>query len=92
MSSRSDRLKVYALKLEELQELFSDPAEREPNRFPEDPDKPTDENVPMSPHHYPGILSESLGGPKRKQHRPHQYEGPRGVAEADEEEADEERL
>lgn len=89
MVSRSDRLRVLARRLEELRELFSDPAGREPNRFPRDPDKPTDENVPMSSHNFPGLVTESLGGPKLKRHRKHQYEGPRGLAEAEEDDDEE---
>lgn len=85
MESRANKLRALARRLKEL----ADPADREPNRFPRDPNKTVDENVSLSPNHYPGILTESLGGPKRKQHRPHQYEGPRGVAEAEEEDDDE---
>lgn len=45
----------------------------------------------MPSHNFPGLVTESLGGPKRKQHRPHQYEGPRGVAEAEDDEPEEEK-
>ena len=89
MVSRPDRLRVLARRLEELRELLSDPAGREPNRFPRDPNKTTDENVPMSPHNFPGLTVDHMGGPKLKQHRKHQYEGPRGVAEAEEDEDEE---
>jgi hypothetical protein len=88
MASRAAQLRAIARRLEQLD--LKDPADREPNRFPRDPDKTTDENVSMDPNHFPGILTETLGGPKRKRHRSHQYEGPRGVAEAEEDEDDEE--
>jgi hypothetical protein len=83
----SDRLRVLALRLEALGELLpDDPAEREPNRFPRDPEKTVDENVPMNPHDYPSLIVDHMGGPKRKRHRPHQYEGPRGIAEVEDDE------
>ena len=48
-----------------------------------------DENVSVNPHSYPGILSDTLGGPNEKRHRPHQYEGPRGLADVEDEDEDE---
>ena len=44
------------------------------------------EDISVSPHHYPGIIPETMGGPalKRKKHQTHDLQGPRGVAEADE--------
>jgi hypothetical protein len=44
----------------------------------------TDEETSMSPHSYPGILPETLGGPIRKRHLPHDTERPRGIVEAEE--------
>jgi len=49
------------------------------------------EDISVSPHHYPGILTETMGGPalKKKQHQKHDSPGPRGIAEVDEDEDDE---
>lgn len=91
MAPSADRLRVLARRLEALRGLLpDDPAEREPNRFPRDPEKTVDENVPMTPHDFPGLTVDHMGGPKRKRHRSHQYEGPRGIAEAEEEKEEEE--
>lgn len=49
------------------------------------------EDISVSPHHYPGILTETMGGPamKRKKHQTHTLEGPRGIAGVEEDEDDE---
>lgn len=46
------------------------------------------EDISVSPHHYPGILTETMGGPelKKKKHQGHDSPGPRGVAEVTDEE------
>ena len=77
--TRSARLLRLARRLERLAK----------SRFPVDLDKTVDENVPVDPHKYPGILTETLGGPDRKRHRPHQYEGPRGIADVEDDEEEE---
>lgn len=81
MSSRSQKLLALAKRLENL----INPG-RDPNKFPRDRDKTVDENVPVVPHTYPGTLTETMGGPAMKRHRPHQYEGPRGLADVEDEE------
>lgn len=50
------------------------------------------EDISVSPHHYPGIITETMGGPelKKKKHQVHQQEGPRGIAAVEDEETDEE--
>jgi hypothetical protein len=50
------------------------------------------EDISVSPHHYPGILTQTMGGPaaKRKIHQKHDMQGPRGIAEAEDEEETEE--
>lgn len=41
------------------------------------------EDISVSPHHYPGILTETMGGPalKKHKHQGHDSPGPRGIAE-----------
>ncbi len=45
------------------------------------------EEISVSPHHYPGILTETMGGPalKQKKHQKHELDRTQGLAEADEE-------
>lgn len=44
------------------------------------------EDISVSPHHYPGILTETMGGPelKKRKHQKHDSPGPRGIAEVEE--------
>ena len=86
MLSRSQRLRRLARRLEHIQGSEFDLEGDEPNRFPRDPDKPTDENVGVSPNVHPGLTPGTMGGPKNTKHRSHQYEGPRGIASAEDEE------
>jgi len=47
------------------------------------------EDTVVDPHSYPGLLTDTMGGPTLKQHRPHEYEGPRGIASAEDEDEEE---
>lgn len=52
------------------------------------------EDISVSPHHFPGITPDTMGGPalKRKQHQKHQQQGPRGIASVDDDEDDDVEL
>lgn len=46
------------------------------------------EDISVSPHHFPGILTNTMGGPapKGKKHQVHLIVGPRGIASAEDDE------
>lgn len=48
------------------------------------------EDISVSPHHYPGLVTETMGGPEQKKHKhqKHDLEGPRGIAQAEDEDTE----
>lgn len=47
----------------------------------------TREDIPVSADNYPGLKTQTLGGPKQTRHQQkHQQEGPRGEASAEDDE------